>query len=127
MCKKHDDLPSLQTIFNWLKNFPEFVEWYSHAKEQQLAAMAEDIMDIANDDQLEANDKRVRINARQWLLSKLKAKTYGDRLDLTSGGETLSVPTHMIDARVQSIIMSARARRQGEPLQLDAKALKLLE
>ena len=36
---------------------------------------------------------------------------YGERLDVTSSGEKLPVPAHEIDARIQSIIMQAAARR----------------
>ena len=103
---------------------------YAQAKHQQLHAMAEDIVDISMDDSLDANDKRVRIDARKWLLAKLMPKTYGDKLDVTSGGEPLAAPAHQIDARVQSIIMQAHARKAlGKEIadQLGQEALKLLD
>ena len=72
--------------------------------------MAEDIIDISNDETLDPNDKRIRIDTRKWLLSKLLPKTYGDKLDVTSGGEALAVPSHQVDARIQSIVMQAQQR-----------------
>lgn len=93
--------------------------------------MANDIVDIARDDTIDPQDKRVRIDTMRWLLSKLIPKTYGDKLDVTSGGEALAAPSHLIDQRVQSIIMQARMRRLANGQLaidgLDENALKLLD
>ena len=121
------DFPTMLTVQSWLKKHSYFYTAYAHAKGDQLQAMAEDIVDIANDDSLDANDKRIRIDTRKWLLSKLMSKTYGDKLDVTSGGEALAVPSHQIDARIQSIIMQAQRRKDDAYEGLDANALKLLE
>ena len=121
------DFPSLPTVQSWLGKHAYFFSTYTHAKGDQLKAMAEDIVDIANDDSLDANDKRIRIDTRKWLLSKLMHKTYGDKLDVTSGGEALAVPSHQIDARIQSIIMQAQRRKDDAYEGLDPSALKLLE
>jgi hypothetical protein len=131
LSKENDWFPSVPTLLNWQSNHAQFSDQYAQAKRHQLEMLAEDIVDISNDDSLEPNDKRVRIDAIKWLLSKLIPKTYGDKLDLTSGGEALSVSPQMIDARVQSIILAAQARKQhtigGADLTLSANALKLLD
>jgi hypothetical protein len=129
LCQQHDEFPTPATICKWRNNFVEFDEMYADAKRRQLDLMAEDIVDISNDDTLEPNDKRLRVDTRKWLLSKLMHKTYGDKLDVTSGGETLNTGNAMlVDQRVQSIIMQAQARRAGHELpELDANALKLLD
>lgn len=126
----HPELPDMRTVHRWQANNAVFCQMFAQAKQDQLRAMAEDIVDIANDETLDANDKRIRIDTRKWLLSKLVPRVYGDKLDVTSGGEALAVPSHQIDARVQSIIMQAQARRgsvAGEALDLPPNALKLLE
>ena len=124
-------LPDMRTVYRWQANNAHFCQMFAHAKMDQLKAMAEDIVDISMDDTLDPNDKRIRIDTRKWLLSKLMPKTYGDKLDVTSGGEALATPPHLIDARVQSIIMQARERKLGQQHEaiegLDAKALSLLE
>jgi hypothetical protein len=131
LCQQHDEFPTPATICKWRNNFVEFDEMYADAKRRQLDLMAEDIVDISNDDTLEPNDKRLRVDTRKWLLSKLMSKVYGDKLDVTSGGEALAPPSHQIDARIQSIIMQARLRKAGGDQslidQLDANALKLLD
>ena len=121
------ELPAFGTVIEWRNNHSSFSSAYAHAKNQQVQAMAEDIVDLANDDTLEPNDKRIRIDTRKWLLSKLIPRTYGDKLDVTSGGEALAPPSHQIDARIQSIIMQAQRRREGELLGLDPAVQALLD
>lgn len=120
-------LPELRTVQRWQQNNAHFCQMFADAKTDQLRAMAEDIIDISNDDSLDPNDKRIRIDTRKWLLAKLMWKQYGDKLDLTSGGEVMAPATHLIDARVQSIIMQAAARKARGLEGLDAKALSLLD
>jgi hypothetical protein len=122
------ELPAFGTVQQWLSKHSSFKETYADAKRLQIEAMAEDIVDLANDETLDPNDKRIRIDTRKWLLSKLMHKTYGDKLDVTSGGEALAAPAHSIDARVQSIIMQAHARKRSgagliEALPDEAKSL----
>lgn len=128
--ERDPELPAYGCVIEWLQRHADFSSKYAHAKRLQIEAMAEDIVDITMDDSLDANDKRIRIDTRKWLLSKLIPRTYGDKLDVTSGGEALAVPSHQIDARIQSIIMQAQARRLGaggDTLSLPQEAIDLLE
>jgi hypothetical protein len=43
------------------------------------------------------NRSRLRIDARKWVASKLKPKVYGDKTDITSGGEQLKQTTIVIN------------------------------
>jgi hypothetical protein len=121
------ELPAFATVQGWLRNHAQFASTYAQARQLQIEAMAEDIVDLSNDDTLDPNDKRIRIDTRKWLLSKLIPRTYGDKLDVTSGGEAIATPSHLIDARVQSIIMQAVERRREATTTLSDNALKLLE
>ena len=56
---------------------------YARAKECQLEALAEDIVDIADSVEpiSDATGKaRLQIDSRKWLLSKLVPKKYGDKV-----------------------------------------------
>lgn len=125
------ELPALGTVEGWIRNNAQFSSDFADAKRRQIELMADDIIDISRDETLEPNDKRIRVDTLKWLLSKLIPKTYGDKLDLTSDGQQLGVASHIIDQRVQSIIMAARMRRLGNGQMviegLDDNALKLLE
>lgn len=94
-----DDMPARQNVFLWMVKYPEFRDQYELAKEQSAEALAEELMDIADDgsnDWMEKNGSdegkeaysvngeaiqrsRLRVDARKWYLSKIKIKKYGDR------------------------------------------------
>lgn len=102
-----DDMPSLQTVFNWFRTQKGFVEQYARATQERTEAMAEEILDIADDGTNDfmtitkgdrdyevenkevTNRSRLRVDTRKWLMSKMKPKKYGDSLDLTTKGEPI--------------------------------------
>lgn len=104
---KAEGMPAMSTMFLWLREHKEFSEQYAKAKEEGVDALVEELLDIADDgsnDWMEINDEdnpgykfngehyqrsRLRIDTRKWIASKLKAKKYGDKLDVVSDGEKL--------------------------------------
>lgn len=104
---KGDSMPCIATVFNWFRKYPEFLAQYEKAKEEQADALAEEMLDIADDgtnDWMEKQDKdgasigwqlngenvqrsRLRLDARKWIASKLKPKKYGDKVDMNLGGQ----------------------------------------
>jgi hypothetical protein len=99
-------MPCVATIFNWLRVHPEFLEQYTRAKEEQADALAEEMLDIADDgtnDWVEKNGKdgkpfialdaehvqrsRLRIETRKWIASKLKPKKYGEKVNVEATGK----------------------------------------
>ena len=130
MCNDDPSLPSYSTLTSWLRIYDDLASQYAAAKRIQVNAMADDIVDISQDDSIDPSDKRIRVDTLKWLLSKLIPRTYGDKLDVTSDGQALAVPSHQIDARIQSIIMQAQVRKAGgveDVVSLPPEALKLLE
>lgn len=102
-----DDMPAASTIFKWLKQNEDFAEQYARAREAQADTLADEIVDIADDgsnDYMGEDEKyngdavarsRLRVEARKWVAAKLKPKKYGEKLDLTSGGDKL--PSSSVD------------------------------
>lgn len=104
---KADDMPDARTIFKWLREKPEFNQQYVKATEERTEAMAEDLLDIADDGSNDlmaiqkgnqnyeienkevTNRSKLRVDTRKWLMSKMKAKKYGDKLDVMSDGKAL--------------------------------------
>lgn len=103
-------MPALSTLFKWLREHKEFSEQYARAKQESADAMAEEIMDIADDgrnDWVEKERKdgttfvaldsehvqrsRLRIDTRKWLMAKMKPKKYGEKVDVTSDGEKVAI------------------------------------
>lgn len=79
---RDESMPSVPTVFKWMRDYPEFLNQYARAKGESADAMTEDILEIADDKTEDANSRRVRIDARKWIASKLKPKKYGDKLEL---------------------------------------------
>lgn len=110
---KAEDMPSKTTIFRWLSldNKEEwgksFRDQYARAKQEAADAMADELLDIVDDghndwmevhfngytktvvDQEAVQRSKLRAETRKWLMSKMKPKKYGDKLDLTSDGKRL--------------------------------------
>lgn len=102
--------PSMSTIMRWLKNHSEFRDQYARAKEAQADMFFEQIVEIANTPVLGVTKKsgvnqfgdfeevteadaiahrRLQVDARKWVISKLNPKKFGDKVDITTGGEKL--------------------------------------
>jgi len=105
-----DGMPSGKTFFSWLRTYPEFLKQYEAAKQESADAMAEDTLFIA-DTPLEGEEitikpdgskevkksdmlghRRLQVDTRKWLMSKMKPKKYGDKLDMTTNGKDLPTP-----------------------------------
>ncbi len=90
---KNPDMPSQATIYQWLKDKPEFAESYARARKDQADTLASEILEIA-DEKVDGSDQaqrqKLRVDARKWIASKLKPKVYGDRheIDLTVKDKT---------------------------------------
>lgn len=98
---KPDDMPGLTTIFKWLREKEDFAKQYARATSERTEAMAEDILDIADDGSNDlmtiqkgnkeyeienkevTNRSRLRVDTRKWLMSKMKPKKYGEKLELS--------------------------------------------
>lgn len=95
-----DDMPSRTTVLRWLREREDFRSQYALAKEFAVEALADEILDIADDgtndfsEDDEGNLKfnsenvqrsRLRIDSRKWLLAKLMPRKYGDKIDMNHG------------------------------------------
>lgn len=114
ICKNNPEFPDYATVFRWLNNpkHEEFRDLYARAKEEQAEYMAEETLGIADDSRqdteirysasgepYEVEDKewasrsRLRVETRKWLMSKLKPKKFGDKIDVTTDGKALPQTT----------------------------------
>lgn len=96
------DMPGRGAVFRWLAENETFRNQYARAREAQADALADDILQIADDG---ANDSyvddegrsrtdndviarsRLRVDARKWYASKLAPKKYGDKVETVHSGE----------------------------------------
>ena len=102
--KEDDNMPSTQTFYKWIDEDGIKSKQYARACEVRADAIFDDIIDIADDSSgdkkvVESGEvidsefvarSRIRIDARKWIASKLNPKKYGDKTDITSGGEKIT-------------------------------------
>jgi hypothetical protein len=90
-----DGMPSKSAVFRWLAANVEFRDQYARAREAQADALADEILDIAdnggNDTYTDDDGRervnvdviarsRLRVDARKWIAAKLKPRVYGDKI-----------------------------------------------
>jgi hypothetical protein len=74
-------MPSEGTVRGWAREDREdFGAQYRHARDLQLEFWADEIIDLADQSQLDPRDRQIRIDTRKWLMSKLGPRRYGERL-----------------------------------------------
>ena len=114
MCME-DGFPAASTVYVWLDRFPDFAERYARAREAATEDMLEDILQIADDDKIDPNDKRVRIDTRKWVMGRLKPKKYGDKQTVDVGNK--DGDAFKIDSNVDNTALTlqlAAALREAE-------------
>lgn len=114
-----EKMPALRTVFDWLADdrFLSFRTKYAHAREAQADTLFDEILDIADTPQLGEKTKtkpdgevevtsgdmidhrRLQIETRKWMASKLHPKKYGDKLDLNVDGQMTLTPQIMINGK----------------------------
>lgn len=72
---------------------------YARALEMRSDLMADDIIAIADGDD-DPNKARNRIQARQWIVSKLHSKKYGERIDVNVS-QSISINTALDEAKAR--------------------------
>lgn len=92
-----ENMPNRATVFRWLAANTEFRDQYNAARDAQADALADEILDIADDSQgdtyVDAEGRqrvdseaiarsRLRVDARKWIAAKLKPKAYGERQEI---------------------------------------------
>jgi hypothetical protein len=102
---------SKRSFFEFKKTSDDYENQYTRSKNTQLDNIADEIIDIADDGSNDfmtivkgnqeyeiqnkewVNRSRLRVDSRKWLLSKLNPKKYGDKLDLTTDGDKINIPS----------------------------------
>lgn len=127
-------MPARSSVFKWLSIHTLFADHYARARIAQADALAEQILEIADETSHDTITKtnadgseykvpdsewiarsRLRVDSRKWLASKMAPKKYGERLDLgnADGKPFETSDTHLAD-RMAAIIATARGRKAAE-------------
>lgn len=130
---RDESMPDKSTVFRWLRLYQDFCDQYARAKEESADAMAEEVLDIADDgtnDWMEKHGKdgeslgyqlngehiqrsKLRVDTRKFLMAKMKPKKYGERLGINLGGQKdnpiVTVDASKISTDALKELISARS------------------
>ena len=109
---RDENMPALSTVFRWLGEHKEFQEQYARAREARADAMAEEILEISDDDSDDAITdpesgatrlntefvarSRLKVDTRKWLMARMAPKVYGDKVSQEVSGPDGSAIKHEI-------------------------------
>ena len=85
-CEQEGVPPS--TMSRWIEE-EGISEQYARAMEGRADAVFEDIIEIADNPDPNADVQRdkLRVDTRKWAVARMAPRKYGDRLDLNHGGD----------------------------------------
>ena len=135
---RSDDMPCTTSVFKWLANYDEFADKYARAREAGVEALAEEMLEIADDcrnDWMERvgeaegvgwrengeaiRRSALRVDTRKWLMVKFAPKKYGDKVQLDGNVNVTNEVSDMQFARMVAFTLdkALKARETGPMLE----------
>lgn len=116
------------TFLRWMAEDAALADKYTRAREIGLHLMAQQIIDISDEQEVEARHQgeevrldlsatavarnRLRVDARKWLLSKMLPRVYGEKIAI-GGADDLppikTMPDEALDAKIAELMAKANA------------------
>ena len=82
-------MPSEGAVRGWaVRDVDGFGNRYCAARQMLLEYWADQIVDIADDGELDPRDRQIRTGVRQGLMSKLAPRRYGDKVQIAGDPES---------------------------------------
>jgi len=99
---RDENMPDHSTVIAWAMDDKDgFYNQYARAREIQAEHMFEEILEISDESDrivktgeekkssAYAQNQRLKVDTRKWYLSKVLPKKFGEKVDVTSGGEAI--------------------------------------
>lgn len=112
-----EGMPSTTTVWRWKTENAEFRADYVRAREEQGHAAADTVGDIRRKIMAGTIDWQIgkaAADLAKWEASKRAARDFGDKLDVTSGGEKLPVDDVTRATRLASILAEIEKRNAAD-------------
>jgi hypothetical protein len=101
---KGDDMPSPAAVFCWMREHPEFEESFKKAQEERTELQNEMLLEIGDDAVRMAelsiapaavvSAMKLKADNFKWVMSKMKPKKFGDKVDITTDGKAFPTPIY---------------------------------
>ena len=118
---KAPGMPGLRTMFEWLSAHPEFSQQYARAREAQADAHVEEMLDVARQAKNAKSSEEVQgykllVDTLKWRASKMKPRSYGDKLTLNGEVNVRQMTDEQLNARLAYLLGHRPGAVQGDPL-----------
>jgi hypothetical protein len=118
ICSK-DGMPSTTTVYRWRDSNDQFRADYARAREEQGHFAADTVGDIRRKilaGEIDPQTGKIAADLAKWEASKRAARDYGDKVDVTSGGEPLTEGLDSVAraTRLASILADIEKRREAD-------------
>ena len=81
------DIQEPSRVLELVNSDDEFAAQYTRSRELGYLLLADDLQSVSDNDSIEPNSRRIMVDTRKWMLSKMLPKIYGDRLNLEHSGK----------------------------------------
>jgi hypothetical protein len=108
-----DAMPNISTVIRWLAADEDFARRYTRAREMQAEILADEMLDIADDDssdRIDVKDKdgniikteqnnvavarsKLKLEQRRWWAEKLRPKVYGNKVAVGGAEDMAPIKT----------------------------------
>lgn len=112
--------PTLTQLMRAMQDDHEVASKITMARANQSFTMRDELLEIADNDALRADERKVKIEVRKWLMGKENATRYGDfqRIELTgANGGPMEFLTKMSDKQLEAEL----ARLEQRTKELETK------
>lgn len=106
------DIQAPSNVLFWCEQDPAFAEQYARARDIGWRMLADDLHEVADDTSIPADHRRIMVDTRKWMLSKMLPKIYGDKLDITA---KVNTNAQLTEAELMEI--AARGKTPGGDVQ----------
>jgi len=101
--KSKSEYPTFQTWCNWKRQHNELFDLYIKSIQDKADSVEEElesIYDMLKAKEIDPASANVLIQTLKWKASKYYPKMFGDKTDITSGGEKIQTPPSSIRVRI---------------------------
>ena len=104
ICKR-DGMPSRDAVMKRVARDAEFRELYKEALENRLEVLADQLTELGETDvkymdSAAVNLLRLKSDNIKWVLERLRASKYGNRVNVDHGGQADNPVVHVIERRI---------------------------
>lgn len=121
-------MPTYRSVYRWREADAEFSSRFARARDVGADVIADEIIEIADDTHNDTlvtdrgeqpnsewiTRSRLRVETRLKLLAVWFPRKYGQRIDVTTGNESLNLTAEDRAAKLQAIHAAAARRRQDQ-------------